>query len=94
MTANRKSKLAKKWYTIAYLNREGIPTGRHGQFEQWYRSKAILLDDLSHIMSTEAGHQGAYVAAAWPGQISPHEALHGKTKPLYYVYQGGSVETL
>jgi hypothetical protein len=92
--SSKSSKAKRRWYTIAYLTREGAPHPAKRSFEQWYRSETILLDDLSHIMSTEIGHRGAYVAAAWPGQIGEWEALHGKTKPLFYVYQGGKFDRL
>jgi len=37
---------------------------------------------------------GAYAAAVWPGQITEEEALHGRTKPLFYVHEDGSIELI
>lgn len=62
------------------------------QFEKWYNSKDVLLDTCKRIMQDERFHRGAYVMAAWPGELSEWEAIHGETKPVFYVYQGGSVE--
>jgi hypothetical protein len=53
-----------------------------------------MLEDLAGSMRDERSHKGAYVLAIWPGEIGEWEALHGNTKPVYYIYQGGSVEKL
>ena len=90
----KKGSEKKRWYTIAYLQREGIPAPGHTNFVRVYKSEKILLEDLVYSMSHELGHRGAYVASVWPGEIGEWEALHGNTKPVYYVYQGGSVEKL
>jgi 3-deoxy-D-arabino-heptulosonate 7-phosphate (DAHP) synthase class II len=90
-------KLAKKmWYTVAYLTREGAPHSAHrsSNFTRVYKSREVLLADLVYAMTRELGRRGAYVAAAWPGNLTEAEALRGPTRPLYYVYEDGGVKEL
>lgn len=94
MATKRKSKLKRRWYTVAFLTREGAPHPAHLNFSHVYKDEKVLLEDFVYAMTHELGHRGAYVAVAWPGEISEHEALHGTTKPLLYVYQGGGVQRL
>lgn len=92
----KRSKEKKKWYTVAYLTREGAPHAAHSasNFSQVYKTETVLLEDFVYSMAHELGHRGAYVAAVWPGEINQQEALHGATKPVFYVFQGGSIERL
>ena len=96
MTVKRKPKLKRRWYTVAYLTREGASHPAHGvgNFTRVYKDEKVLLEDAAYAMSREIGHRGAYVYAVWPGEISQQEALHGATKPVFYVFQGGSIERL
>lgn len=96
MTTKRKPKLKRRWYTVAFLTREGASHPAHGasNFTHIYKDEKVLLEDAAYAMSREIWHQGAYVYAVWPGEISQQEALHGATKPVFYVFEGGSVERL
>jgi hypothetical protein len=86
----------KRWFTIAYVTREGQPHPAHraSNFTRVYRRLDDLLYDLEYAMKSELGHRGAYAAVVWPGQISEWEALHGSTRPLYHVYEGGHRERI
>lgn len=89
-----KTKEKKFWFTVADLTVEGSPhkaAGAHN-FTQKYCSHRILREDLQGHMSSEMFHRGAYVAAAWPGRLSEWDCLHGPTKPIFYVHQGGRIE--
>jgi hypothetical protein len=92
--AKRKSREKKRWYTYAYMTREGAPAPGHFNFVRHYGQASIMLEDLAGSMRDERFHKGAYALAIWPGEIDEWEALHGNTKPVYYMYQGGSVEKL
>jgi hypothetical protein len=93
--SRKKSAEKKQWFTVAYLTREGIPhPAHHGNFSRRYQSTRILLEDLVYSMTHEISRRGAYVASIWPGEISEWEALHGATKPLYYVFESGIIEKL
>lgn len=87
-------KLKKAWYTYAYFTAEGTPHPAHRlqNFTRVYSTVEAALDPLIAVMSDERFHRGAYAVALWPGELGEHEAVHGKTKPLYYVYQGPRVE--
>lgn len=92
-----KKSAVKRWYTVAYLDREGAPhpAWRHANFTQVYRTREALLDDLVGGMTRGPGKsRGAYVAVAWPGQLSETEALRGPVQPLLYVYEDGHVQVL
>ncbi len=86
------NKLKRRWWTLAWLDREGIPllSERHRNFMQNYCDEKILLEDLCHGMKNF--NRGAYVAAAWEGQLSSEIAR--SRKPKFYVYQDGHVQTL
>lgn len=96
MTVKRKPKLKRRWYTVAYLTREGAShmAYRPGNFSHIYKDEKMLLEDAVYAMTHEIAHRGAYVYAVWPGEISQQEALHGATKPVFYVFQGGTIERL
>lgn len=89
-------KTKKRWYTVAYLTMEGTPhpAWGHYNFTRVYRTRETLLDDLVGGMTRGPGSRGAYVAVAWPGQVTEHEALRGPTSPLFYAYEDGSVQEL
>jgi len=91
---NKKTKNPKRWFTVAYLTREGQPhpAHRHENFTQRYCTRKILMEDLIHSMIHWS--RGAHVAGAWPGQISEWEVLHGNTNPLFYVHADGSIELI
>lgn len=90
----KKTKNPKRWFTVAYLTREGFPCASHWRdnFGQRYCTKKILMEDLSHGMISFS--RGAYAAAVWPGQITEGEALHGQTKPLFYIYEDGHIQKI
>lgn len=92
----QKIKDKKYWFTYAFFTREGELHAAHRlqNFTRWHGQISMLLSDLKNLMSTEAGHKGAYVAAVWPGQIDEWEGLHGSVVPLYYVYQNKRVDRL
>jgi len=97
MPKSSRSSAKRRWYTTAYLTREGNPHPAHqryGNFSRLYKTVKVLLEDLPYAMNTEIAHRGAYVFVVWQGELSEWEALHGKTKPLYYVFEGGRVEKL
>jgi hypothetical protein len=85
-------KLPRRWWTLAWLEREGGPSPAHRQqnYVQVYKDERALLEDLSRGM--RVFHQGAYVAAAWEGQLSAEIAK--SRKPKFYVWQDGHVQTL
>ena len=87
-------KAKKKWYTIAWVTREGQPhpAHRNENFSQVFKTEDMLIEDLSYGMIHFS--RGAYVAAVWPGQIGEWIALHSNLKPLLYVYENGSVQRL
>lgn len=88
----RKSSEKKGWFTVAYLTREGTPARGIHSFVQTYGRTSVLLEDLVHGMSTF--NRGTHAVGVWPGQLTQKDVLSGPTKPLYYVYEGGSVEKL
>jgi hypothetical protein len=90
----KKSRAKKYWYTVAYFTREGQPHPAHtaSNFAQWYGQLAVHRDTLQRVMSSDVLRRGAYAAALWAGQLSPHVAVHGPAKPLMYVYEDGRVE--
>jgi len=91
--ARRKSRAKRRWYTYAYLTREGIPHPGHHNFVQHYGTTDVMLEDLGRGMKLGFG-KGAYVIAIWPGQLGEWEAMHGAAKPLYYVYEDGVAQKL
>lgn len=89
-----KKKLKRRWYTVAYFTREGVPhpSPPEYNFVRKYQDEKRLLEDLSSIMSRWS--RGAYAAAAWVGELDEWECLHGDQRPKFYVYEGGRVERL
>jgi len=85
-------KLPKRWWTLAWLDREGKPclAHRHQNFVQNYCDERVLLEDLAYGMKNF--HRGAYVVAAWEGQLS--EEIAKSRKPKFYVWPDGHVQTL
>jgi hypothetical protein len=94
MPAKKTKKSAKQWFTVAYLTREGVPHAAHWRdnFSQKYDTEKNIAKDVSLAMIHLS--LGAYAAAVWPGQITEEEALHGRTKPLFYVHEDGSIELI
>jgi hypothetical protein len=90
----RKSRAAKRWYTVAYFTREGAPHPAHQNFVRVYGQLPVHLDTVVRVMSQDFLRRSAYAAALWAGELSEWEALHGPKKPLLYVYEGGRVEKL
>jgi hypothetical protein len=92
----RKSRAARRWYTVAYFTREGVPHPAHlsSNFTRVFGQLPVHLETLVRVMSTESIRRGAYVAAVWAGELSEHDAVHGPQKPLLYVYEGGRVERI
>ncbi len=85
------NKLKRRWWTLAWLDREGVPClGGDHNFVQVYKDERVLLEDLSHGMRVFP--RQAYVTAAWEGQLSGEIAR--SRKPKFYVYQDGHVQTL
>ena len=89
-----KTKPRKKWWTLAWLTREGqpCPAHRHDNFSQVYKDERVLLADLSHGM-THFNPHGAYVAAAWEGQVTEERAMKVQ-RPKFYVWEDGSAHVL
>lgn len=89
-------KAKKYWYTVAYFTREGAPhpAMTHANFAQHYTQLKILREDLQRVMSDPRLNRGAYAAVLWPGQLSEWTAIHGDTRPLLNVYEGGRTERL
>jgi len=97
--SQKKSKRAtgsRYWFTYAFFTREGQPhpAHRNHNFTHWHGQLSTLLSDLSHIMKTEVGHLGAYVATVWPGQLDEWTALKSNILPLYHVHEGGRLERI
>jgi hypothetical protein len=90
----KKTKNPKRWFTVAYLTREGVPHAAHWRdnFSQKYDTEKNIAKDVSLAMIHLP--LGAYAAAVWPGQLSEWEALHGDAKPLFYVHENGSIEMI
>ncbi len=90
----KKTKFPKRWFTVAYLTREGMPHASHWRdnFSQKYDTEKAIAKDVSLAMIHLS--LGAYAAAVWPGQITEGEALHGRTKPLFYVHDDGTIEMI
>lgn len=88
----------KGWMTYAYLTREGDPDPRHRD----YNFKSFFNDDSASILHQARTimrdhpdvNLGSYVMAIWPGDLDEGRALHGPTKPLWYIFQGGIVEEI
>ena len=79
----------KRWFTIAWFDREGNPhpAFRHENFKQAFREEGSLLDDLSHGMRNFNPH-GAYVSTVWEGRLSKDQALHN-IRPHFEVWENG-----
>ena len=94
MPAKKTKKSAKRWFTVAYLTREGNPHAAYWRdnFAKKYDAEKNIAIDLS--LSMIHLPRGAYVAGAWPGQLSEWEILHGETRPLFYVHEDGSIEMI
>lgn len=86
------SKIKKRWWTLAWLDREGIPcaVSPDHQYVQVYKDERMLLEDATHGM--KVFNRGAYIEAIWEGQLSSEIAR--SRKPKFYVYQDGHVQTL
>jgi hypothetical protein len=85
-------RLPRRWWTLAWLDREEAPILNPPQhnFTQVYKDERVLLEDLAHGMRNF--NRGAYVAAAWEGALSPEIAK--SRKPKFYVWRDGHVQTL
>ena len=85
------SKLPKRWWTLAWLDRVGQPcvVSPSHQFVQVYKDERVLLEDLVHGMRNFS--RGAYVAAAWEGQLSSEIAR--SRRPKFYVWENGETHT-
>ena len=88
----KKKQDSKRWWTIAYLTREGGVHPAHPYVARVYKSEVMLLEDLVYAMTHELGHRGAYVAGVWKGELTETDCLRGSQKPAFYVFQGGEVE--
>lgn len=88
-----KTKPRKKWWTLAWLTREGQPHPAHRteNFTRVYKDEQVLLADLSYGMTHF--NRGAYVAAAWEGQVGEAEAM-GSRSPRFYVWENGDAHVL
>lgn len=84
----------KKWYTIAWLTREGNPhpAFQYQNFTQVFKTEKMLVDDLSYGMISWS--HGSYAAVAWPGQVDKQTALHTNLKPVLQVFEGGIVQKI
>ena len=87
-----KTKPRKRWWTLAWLTREGQPVNRPDNFSQVYKDEKVLLADLSYGM-THFNPHGAYVAAAWEGRVGEAEAMRVR-KPKFYVWENGDAHVL
>lgn len=89
-----KTKPKKRWWTLAWLTREGQPhpAHRHDNFSQVYKDERVLLADLSYGM-THFNPHGAYVASAWEGQLTEEQAMKSR-RPKFYVWENGDAHVL
>lgn len=83
----------KSWWTLAWLTREGQPCPAHRpeNFTRVYKDERVLLADLSYGMTHSS--RGAYVAAAWEGQLTGEQAMTSR-RPKFYVWEDGSAHVL
>ena len=81
----------KRWFTIAWLDREGSPhpAFKFENFKRVFKSERDLLDDLSQGMQRFNPH-GAYVAMVWEGTISGEQAM-SRQRPHFQVWENGDV---
>ena len=88
------TKPRKKWWTLAWLTREGQPhpAHRHDNFTQVYKDERVLLADLSYGM-THFNPHGAYVASAWEGRLTEEQAMKSR-RPKFYVWENGDAHVL
>jgi hypothetical protein len=81
----------KRWFTIAWLDREGNPhpAFRFENFKWVFKSERDLLDDLCHGMQHFNPH-GAYAAMVWEGRISGEQAM-ARQRPHFQIWENGDV---
>ena len=84
----------KRWFTIAWLDREGSPhpAFKFENFKRVFKSERDLLDDLSQGMQRFNPH-GAYVAMVWEGTISGEQAM-SRQRPHFQVWENGDVNVV
>jgi len=84
----------KRWFTVAWLDREGNPhpAFRHENFKQVFRLERDLLDDLSHGMQHFNPH-GAYVAMVWEGKVTEEKAI-SQQRPHFQIWENGDVNVV
>ena len=84
----------KRWFTIAWFDREGNPhpAFAHANFTRVYKTEKALLEDLSYGMTHYNPH-GAYVAMVWEGQISQWDAMKN-IRPHFDVWENGDVSVV
>ena len=84
----------KRWFTIAWLDREGSPhpAFKFENFKRVFKSERDLLDDLSQGMQRFNPH-GAYVAMVWEGTISGEQAM-SRQRPHVQVWENGDVNVV
>lgn len=87
------AKSRKRWWTLAWLTREGQPHPAHRpeNFSQVYKDERVLLADLSYGMTHS--NRGAYVAAAWEGRLTEGQAMESR-RPKFYVWENGDAHVL
>lgn len=84
------------WYTYAALTAEGVPYPAHNlevAIRYMRAREDILLSDLQAVSRGPSIPNGGSLAV-WKGFLDHEEAIHGKSKPLCYIHQGGRVELL
>jgi hypothetical protein len=84
----------KRWFTIAWLDREGNPhpAFRFENFKQVFNAERDLLDDLGRGMQRFNPH-GSYVAVVWESRISPEQAM-SKQRPHFQIWDNGDVNVV
>jgi hypothetical protein len=84
----------KRWFTIAWLDREGNPhpAYRNANFNRVLRAEKDLLDDLSHGMQ-HFNPDGAYVAMVWEGSLTAEQAM-SRQRPHFQVWENGDVNVV
>jgi hypothetical protein len=89
MPKKAKSADRKRWFTIAWFDREGNPhpAFRHENFSRVLRTEKVLLEDLGYGMKNFNPH-GAYVAMVWEGQISQWDAMKN-VRPHFQIWENG-----